>query len=116
MIGVFKVKPKHIRRESNHWKNQSKLIKWRGQFKYLRQNGVMKLEKFGRMSRSTRVRIREVWNLIEECEARIWEVDKDWEIEERNERRLPRKARRWREGRRGWTGLTPDDIEPRRTG
>ena len=116
MIGAFKVKPKHIRRESIRWKNGSKHIKWLGQFQYLRKKGMMKLEKFGKKSRKIRVQIREMWNLIEECEARIWEVDQNEMIEERNEIRGPRTARRWREGRRGWTGLTPDEISPRRIG
>ena len=102
--------PEHVRMILTEWKPQREHILWHGQFKYLGSEGEKKLEKAGRKSRRTRAWIVGVRGLIEECEARMWKADKEWVIEKRNERPLLRKERRWREGRPGWTGLTPDDI------
>ena len=108
-----KTTPKPIREISNRWEGGSEPVKWNGRFKYLGRKGGKKLEKAGTKSREIRAWIVEVKELIEECEARIGEADKNWVIETRRKRPPPTKQERWMEGRRGWTGLTPEDIEPR---
>ena len=108
----YKVTLERIRVESARWNIKREPVQWTGRFTYLNEQGERFLEKAGRKSRDTRAMIMGVVNMIEECEARLWKVDKDWVIEKRNERPPPRKQRRWREGRPGWTGLTPDDIGP----
>ena len=113
-LPVDEMTPKKIRMRSMCWNKGREPVQWEGQFKYLSKKGEKELEKVGRKSRETWATIVGVRNLIGDCEARIWEADKDCVIGKRSERPLPRKQRRWKEGRPGWTGLTPDDIRPRK--
>ena len=112
-LPVDEVTPKKIRVESMCWSKGREPVQWHGKFKYLSKKGERQLEKIGKKSRETWAMIVGASNLIRECEARIWEADRNSVIEKRSDRPLPRKQRRWKEGRPGWTGLTPDDIRPR---
>ena len=113
---VKNLTPKHIRKMSIGWdklNHEREVVRWVGQFKYLDRNNAKKLERLGKRSRETWAWILGVKKLIEECETRLCEADKDWVIKKRSERPLSTKQRRWKEGKPGWTGLTPDDIVER---
>lgn len=70
-----------------------------------------KMLKLGVNSRKNWAWVIGLTSLLEEIEERIGKVDKEWVYIERRQRPLlKRKEKRWVKGKRGWTGLTTDDI------